>query len=160
MIIVLSDPIPSYWIYLIKTYLFRRNYRYISTQSCCYYCMITGSVFVENIAVVRQPQPAMEACLNRTKPCLNGANATCMGKKHTQLRSIMSCLQKYSINCQVTVDPSNTETWIFRAKQINAISANALAPILIHGTVKPVYNDHLMGYFSAFWSSSRWPRAT
>ena len=28
------------------------------------------------------------------------------------------------------------------------------------GTMKPVYNDHLMGYFSAFWSSSRWPRAT
>ena len=27
-------------------------------------------------------------------------------------------------------------------------------------TVKPVYNDHLMGYFSAFWSKSRWPRAT
>ena len=27
-------------------------------------------------------------------------------------------------------------------------------------TVKPVYNDHLMGYFSAFWGSSRWPRAT
>ena len=27
-------------------------------------------------------------------------------------------------------------------------------------TVKPVYNDHLMGYFSASWSSSRWPRAT
>ena len=30
----------------------------------------------------------------------------------------------------------------------------------IDDTVKPVYNDHLMGYFSAFWSSSRWPRAT
>ena len=27
-------------------------------------------------------------------------------------------------------------------------------------TVKPVYNDHLMGYFSAVWSSSRWPMAT
>ena len=27
-------------------------------------------------------------------------------------------------------------------------------------TVKPVYNAHLMGYFSAFWSSSKWPRAT
>ena len=27
-------------------------------------------------------------------------------------------------------------------------------------TVKPVYNDHLMGYFPAFWSSSRWPLAT
>ena len=24
-------------------------------------------------------------------------------------------------------------------------------------TVKPGYNDHLMGYFSAFWGSSRWP---
>ena len=24
-------------------------------------------------------------------------------------------------------------------------------------TVKPVYNTHHMGYFSAFWSSSRWP---
>ena len=27
-------------------------------------------------------------------------------------------------------------------------------------TVKPVYNDHLMGHLSAFWSSCRWPRAT
>ena len=26
---------------------------------------------------------------------------------------------------------------------------------LYHNTVKPVYNDHLMGYFSAFWRSSR-----
>ena len=33
------------------------------------------------------------------------------------------------------------------------------SPVVII-TVKPVYNDHLMGYFSAFWSSSRWPRAT
>ena len=27
-------------------------------------------------------------------------------------------------------------------------------------TVKPVYKDHPIGYFSAFWSSYRWPRAT
>ena len=25
--------------------------------------------------------------------------------------------------------------------------------------MKPVYNDHPMGYFSTFWSSSRWPMA-
>ena len=31
---------------------------------------------------------------------------------------------------------------------------------VIFYTVKSVYNDHLTGYFSAFWSSSRWPRAT
>ena len=30
-------------------------------------------------------------------------------------------------------------------------------PLINHNTVKPVYNDHLMGYFSAFWSSTRWP---
>ena len=29
-----------------------------------------------------------------------------------------------------------------------------------HVTVKPTYNDHLMGYFSAFWSSYMWPLAT
>ena len=27
-------------------------------------------------------------------------------------------------------------------------------------TVKAFYNDHPMGYVSAFWSSSRWPLAT
>ena len=27
---------------------------------------------------------------------------------------------------------------------------------IIFYTVKPVYNGHLMGYLSAFWSSSRW----
>ena len=32
-------------------------------------------------------------------------------------------------------------------------------PVLCY-TVKPVYNDHPMGYFSAFWISSRWSRAT
>ena len=32
--------------------------------------------------------------------------------------------------------------------------------IYVSCTVKPVYNDHLIGFFSAFWSSSRWPRAT
>ena len=36
-------------------------------------------------------------------------------------------------------------------------SGNQLVPNRWY-TVKPVYNDHLMGYFSAFWSSSRWPR--
>ena len=36
-----------------------------------------------------------------------------------------------------------------------------ISPSLYTYTVKPVYNDHLLGYFSAFWgSSARWPRAT
>ena len=41
----------------------------------------------------------------------------------------------------------NIDPW----KELNKYKCN---------TVKPVYNDHLMGYFSAFWSSSRWSRAT
>ena len=36
--------------------------------------------------------------------------------------------------------------------------STSLVWIMAGYTVKPVYNDHLMGYFSAFWSSSRWPR--
>ena len=32
--------------------------------------------------------------------------------------------------------------------------------VIQFNTVKPVYNDHLNGYFSAFWSSSWWPKAT
>ena len=35
-----------------------------------------------------------------------------------------------------------------------------LVTVYILTKVKPVYNDHLMGYFSAIWSSSRWPKAT
>ena len=33
------------------------------------------------------------------------------------------------------------------------VNSNTMKPV---NTVKPVNNDHLMGYFSAFWSSSRW----
>ena len=40
--------------------------------------------------------------------------------------------------------------------------SDTLCKLVIHfllctrvSTVKPVHNDHLMGYFSAFWSSSR-----
>ena len=39
------------------------------------------------------------------------------------------------------------------------VDTQYVLPLTSH-TVKPVYNDHLMGYFSAFWSSLSWPRAT
>ena len=46
-------------------------------------------------------------------------------------------------------------------KQNSSQSVGNMPPTpLSTSTVKPVYNDHLMGYFSAFWSSSRWPRDT
>ena len=48
--------------------------------------------------------------------------------------------------------------YIFKQKHICASMIVSLC--VSCDTVKPVYNDHLMGYFSAFWSSSRWPRAT
>ena len=54
------------------------------------------------------------------------------------------------------------EIWIFKSDWYNFHSiwpAEEFMGRLVTSTVKPVYNDHLMGYFSAFWSSSRWPRA-
>ena len=50
--------------------------------------------------------------------------------------------------------------WLFFTPWRNIIP---LCPVIHRPniyTVKPVYNDHVMGYFSAFRSSSRWPRAT
>ena len=32
--------------------------------------------------------------------------------------------------------------------------------LISENTVKHIYNDHQIGYLSAFWSLSRWPRAT
>ena len=37
----------------------------------------------------------------------------------------------------------------------DATNDDKLSAMFVFYTVKPVYNDHLMGYFSAFWSSSR-----
>ena len=41
----------------------------------------------------------------------------------------------------------------------NTLYWNSSIDTKIHDAAKPVYNDHLVGYFSAFWGSSRWPRA-
>ena len=47
------------------------------------------------------------------------------------------------------------EIWIFKSDWYNFHSiwpAEEFMGRLVTSTVKPVYNDHLMGYFSAFWS--------
>ena len=49
---------------------------------------------------------------------------------------------------------------IYQAAGLVIPSSGCVYDPWIYYTVKPVYNDHLMRYFSAFWSSSRWPRAT
>ena len=56
---------------------------------------------------------------------------------------------------------SNGESPAYAAIQLGKwIIITSEAYRQVSNTVKPVYNDHLIGYFSAFWSSSRWPRAT
>ena len=65
-------------------------------------------------------------------------------------------------------DPwTGTRTYTIRSRQVQKTEIYIYIYICIYiyiyiyiYTVKPVYNDHLMGYFSAFWSSSRWPLAT
>ena len=49
---------------------------------------------------------------------------------------------------------------ILNSHVLTQVLSYLICPLSMLSTVKPVYNDHLMGYFSAFWSSSRWPRAT
>ena len=46
----------------------------------------------------------------------------------------------------------------FRPKELVASLRRAIRDH--NSTVKPVYNDHLIGHFSAFWSSYRSPKAT
>ena len=46
------------------------------------------------------------------------------------------------------------------AKPQDGADGVSVTLFILLSTVKPVYNDHPMGYFSASWSSSRWPRAT
>ena len=57
-------------------------------------------------------------------------------------------------------DPSDPSKFQNTGKIQRRCDAFASCGRRMLGTMKPVYNDRLMGYFSAFWSSSRWPLAT
>ena len=99
----------------------------------------------------------MSAILSQP-PCVNDCLISTMGFLILKIESaprLLWLIDWFSLTSFWTHMASydNRLPWIF-----------AYAPgVLTWGTfdtVKPVYNDHLMGYFSAFWSSSRWPRAT
>ena len=71
------------------------------------------------------------------------------------LQGLQQKLQKSCSRC-------NKNTWHVESSYILQPPVEELCVniyIYIY-TLKPVYNDHLMGYFSTFWSTSRWPRAT
>ena len=51
-------------------------------------------------------------------------------------------------------------SWRLKSPATKSFVNHLVGSHIKENTVKPAYNDHLMGYFSAFWSSSRWPRAT
>ena len=53
----------------------------------------------------------------------------------------------------------NTSTFLFSTSVLPRRQGCDYLFIFIFSTVEPVYNDHLMGYFSVFWSSSGWPKA-
>ena len=62
-------------------------------------------------------------------------------------------LRRYRAHYDIIVMLPVAETGISRPNWLSSMLDECI-------TVKPVDNDHLMGYFSVFWSSSRWPRAT
>ena len=80
--------------------------------------------------------------INATKFC------TCMCK--IVYRSLY-----YETRQKSPISNSNYDGKYHSSNQVQIISRQQKA-----NTVKLVYNDHLVGYFSAFRSSSRWPRAT
>ena len=94
--------------------------------------------------------------------CLKGKNTwhapeTCHGLAK------QSCAVIAGASPRTNVDTLYPELAILPVKRVFAyttgISIYKLnAPRIIPGYVY-VYNDHLMGYFFAFWSSSRWPLA-
>ena len=93
--------------------------------------------------------------------CLKGKNTwhapeTCHGFAK------QSCAVIAGASPRTNVDTLNPELAILPVKRVFAYTAGISiyklnAPRFIPRYVY-VYNDHLMGYFFAFWSSSRWPR--
>ena len=71
---------------------------------------------------------------------------------------------EYYENFLLVQDPSISKSSLFHQwyPETKHWNATRILPISLANpiTVKPVYNDHLMQYLSAFWSSSRWSRAT
>ena len=76
--------------------------------------------------------------LRVTGLCAGNSPETVVTSKHSKVWIVCISMGKYCVN------PQPWSKWL----------------VTLVYTVKPVYNDYLMGYFSAFWSSSRWPRAT
>ena len=79
-------------------------------------------------------------------------------------RRVAGDLRRYDAHCDVIVMLRVHGGWLCpdakRAPADHQQSLFCLHKISDRSTMKPVYNDHRVGYLSAFWSSSRWPRAT
>ena len=65
-------------------------------------------------------------------------------------KKIKLCLNRHQLKKIMPIVAETTQLNIVRNSNI----------FTQYCTVKPVNNDHIMGCFSALWSSSRWPRAT
>ena len=67
--------------------------------------------------------------------------------------------QRYAL-LDLLREESTEHCWIFLAvfsrKSLHVMTSSWYYWYI--NTAKPVFNDHLMGHFSALWSSSRWPR--
>ena len=67
----------------------------------------------------------------------------------------------YTVHCNSHASRPRMAPWSISSHGVDCLwqAIGVTAPIFIT-TVKPVYNDHLVGYLPAFWSSSWWPGAT
>ena len=112
--------------------------------------IIWGSIFHNKIKVCRKRQWCIALRANT----------------RTHVERICSCQQhdQYKPGWHIGWISGHKKNRNFQKSHVPKEVSYIIGPVinwhLIPITVKPVYNDHLMGNFSAFWSSSRWPWAT
>ena len=107
-------------------------------------CQHTHVDFVNCILISQTQQFAvMSVIIGITKTCISMSSAEFSGIHDVSWKCIKCTTLKSSS---------------FLYQGYNITISNSYEPFA--GTVKPVYNDHIMGYFSAFWSSFRGPLAT
>ena len=80
------------------------------------------------------------------------------GSLHTHGQNSFIWHSWYSFVSQVSIS-AYLSRWRYYLNLIRTLE-NHRCQTRKHNTVRPVYNDYLMGYFSGFWSSPGWPRAT
>ena len=121
-------------------------------------------IFAEQQTTVRENTRCLRIiykhCESPIERLLEMSSTTSLRLRLFEVYKSINQLNPKCLNC-LFEEKSTSYSLRYPAKVLQPKKRTTMYSLIsISYTVKPVYNDHLMGYFSAFWSSSRWPRAT